>query len=109
MLIVGLAGIPRAYYQIRQLLWAGQKDAVRYLEAHDPRFLTLLREAIQSSDRVQKGQLYQKLVATVLAPVGGIWEEQGTAIYLRDGDRHPEGVEIAQEFWKDLVHLKTRL
>jgi hypothetical protein len=109
MLLGGLAEICRAYYQIHQLIWAGQKDAVRFLEEHAPAFLALFRKAIHTPDRVEKGQLYQQLVSDILAPVGGLWEEEGTKIFLRDDTQHPEGVEIAQAYWQGLVRPQNTL
>lgn len=105
MLMGSLASICRDYCRVRDIHWKGQKHALRYLQQHDPDFLALLREAITASNRARRVTLYEQLVQRAIAPVGQLWQNGITAVYLRDTAQHPAKVAQALTFWENLLRL----
>ena len=103
MLMGGLSGICRAYFQVRHLAWEGEKAAIRYLQSADPAFLDLLHACIAQTDRAQKLALYEQLVAQALAPVGTLWTHGLTAVFLSDAPQSASRLESALQFWQDLL------
>jgi predicted nucleotidyltransferase len=108
MLLAALGDICRAYYRIRHLPWEGEKAAIRYLQQQDANYLALLRECLAAADRAGKVQLYEKLVAATLAPIGGVWQPGLTAVYLEPAANAPAEVETALEFWESLCENHGR-
>ncbi|MBN1249310.1 MAG: hypothetical protein JXC32_16745 [Anaerolineae bacterium] len=88
------------YFDIRNLPWSGDKDAVRYLCANDRDYLDLFRRFIAEGDRSRKIALYQALALHTVAPVGGLWEEGTTALASRQTDSESGR---ALDFWDDLI------
>jgi hypothetical protein len=103
MMLSGLSEVCRAYYTVRHLPWQGEKEAIRYLQDHDPGYLALFRECIAAVDRARRLNLYEQLVVHTLAPVGKPWTPGITAVYLRDTDQHPTHVDTALAFWESLL------
>lgn len=103
MLMGGLSGICRAYFQVRHLSWEGEKAALRHLQTLDPAFLSQLQACIAHADRAQKLTLYEQLVARTLAPVGTLWTHGLTAVFLSDPPQSAPRLESALQFWQDLL------
>jgi hypothetical protein len=103
MLATGLSGLGRAYFTVRNLPWEGEKAAVRYLQEHDPGFLAQLRDCFAEADRVRKLGLYEKLVEQAIAPAGDLWQPGMAAVTLRDPDQNTKHLELALQFWEDLL------
>lgn len=61
------------YFTIRKLAWSGDKPAVQHLLTHDPEFLAVYQQLIQTTDIDQKMMLYAKVAALATAPLGGLW------------------------------------
>ena len=107
MLMTGLADVCRSYYIARDLLWQGEKRALKYLKKHNPTFLERLQMCIGETDRMQKVSFFEALVAEALEPVAALWNPGVTTIYLRESSKHPSGVAKALHFWEGLLHIKT--
>lgn len=103
MLLSGVSDLCRIYYQVHNLPWQGEKDAVRYLQTDDPYYLNLLRACLAETNRVRKVSLYEELVTQTLAPIGALWTPGITAVYLRDASLHPVQVSEALLFWESLL------
>jgi hypothetical protein len=69
-----------SYFTIRRIADTGEKDAIRYLQAHDPDFLSEYRQFIHETDRNVKFARYEKVAALALAPVGDLWPADTTAM-----------------------------
>jgi predicted nucleotidyltransferase len=91
-----------SYFSIRNLVWEGDKAAVRYLIANDPAYLDLFREFIAETDRIRKFQLYEDLAVLTIAPVGELWESNDTATTF-EGDVGLDIIEKAADFWDTLI------
>jgi hypothetical protein len=102
MLAGSLGALGRTYYQVRDLHWEGEKAAVRYWQAHDPDFLERLRECIAKPDRHEKLALYEVLLRQALAPVAPLWQDEISAVYLRDTPHTEANLRAALEFWEGL-------
>lgn len=102
MLISSLTGLWRAYYQVRDLRWEGEKAAVRYWQAHDPAYLEWLRECMSEPDRHKKLAQYEALLRHTLAPVAPLWEGDVSAVYLRNTPHTEANLRTALEFWEGL-------
>ena len=96
------------YFNFRDLLWRGEKDAVRYWAENDPDVLRLFVECLEQPDAGRKLRLYEELAAVTASPVGGVWEADCTSLHVQnDGNATtldiPEMTRRALDFWDDLV------
>ncbi|MCJ7548168.1 MAG: hypothetical protein MUQ30_00615 [Anaerolineae bacterium] len=90
------------YFDIRNLTWHGDKEAVRYLMAHDPVYLAQFQALISESDPATKAALYKELTARTVAPVGNVWAQGITALAVAQGS-DPESQREALNFWDALA------
>jgi hypothetical protein len=92
----------RAYFELRELPWQGDKAAMKHLAAQDPEFLDLLRRLLTAPERHQKVERYRALVTRALEPFGEIWRHGTTAVSL-DAPVH-DSLQVAEalDSWEDL-------
>jgi hypothetical protein len=103
-LLFGLHAVWVGYFTVRGLLWEGDKEAVRYLEGHDPAYLARFRQCLAAGDREERLRLYTDLVDLAMAPVGERWEAGATSIVLaRVGETGSDAIESALAFWRGLL------
>lgn len=93
------------YFEIRNLTWSGDKDAVRYLTTHDIEYLELLRKLITEADTDRKLSLYEELARRTIAPVGDLWEHGTTALAVSPGAGGSGSASSTPSFWDDLIAL----
>jgi hypothetical protein len=79
MAIHGHLEVWYSYFTVRGIPDTGEKDALRYLQAHDPDFLRQYRRFIGETERQAKFALYEQMAAMALAPFGPIWSADTTA------------------------------
>ena len=92
------------YFRFRQLLWEGEKHAIRYLSVHDSDFLDRFNACLAETDLVNKLQLYEELALLTTAPLGGLWPDGATAMQLEGGTAlEPEMINRALNFWESLI------
>lgn len=103
MLMTGLAGLCRSYFVARQLLWEGEKAALRYLQEHDPNFLLAFQACFAMVDRKTKVAHFEQLLATALAPIAPLWNDGVAAVYLQDPAAMPTQVADALTHWESLL------
>jgi predicted nucleotidyltransferase len=103
-LLYSIAELFVGYFDLRRLLWEGEKAAIRYLAANDREYLDLFQRCLTETDRARKAQLYEQLAALTTAPVGGLWPDGATAINFKPEARlQPDMLEAALQFWESLV------
>ncbi|NOZ29826.1 MAG: hypothetical protein GXP39_17500 [Chloroflexi bacterium] len=102
MALYGPLDLLFGYFAIRGLRWEGDKWAIRYLMAHDPEYLELLRVFIAEPDRGRKFRLYEELAARTVAPVGELWSGEVSVMEF-EGRVGLEIVEAASGFWDELI------
>ncbi|MEM7031859.1 MAG: hypothetical protein AAF629_20055 [Chloroflexota bacterium] len=103
MLIRGLSSICHIYYQIHDLIWEGEKAAIRYLQSEDPAYFELFQACLQEMDRKQKALQYEQLVKETLKPVGSLWQPGITTVYLRDTALQPTHTNEVLQYWEHLL------
>jgi hypothetical protein len=103
MVLFGTTDLLFNYWKTRRLLWEGDKEAIRYLMAHDPAFLALFRQFLAESDRTQKLALYEQLAEIAVAPVGPLWADGVTAMTFDLQTVQPEDVQAGLRFWETLI------
>mgnify|MGYP006293358441 CR=1 FL=1 len=91
------------YFEIRNLTWSGDKDAVRYLMAHDSDYLELFRGFITEADVDQKLTLYEELARRTIAPVGDLWNHGTTALAVSSVTGDARSASSTLSFWDDLI------
>jgi hypothetical protein len=102
-LLYCLADVMTAYFVVRRIPWEGEKNAIRYWQAHDSAFWTLYRGALDAGDRAEKLAGYAELAAGALAPVGGLWAADVTALLPSDDtDYTPAGIDALLTRWAGL-------
>jgi hypothetical protein len=69
-----------SYFTIRRIADSGEKNALRYLQAHDPNFLQQYQRFIRATERSAKFALYELTATIALAPFGGLWAADTTAM-----------------------------
>ena len=97
-----LADVWLGYFTVRHLPWRGEKEAVRYWQAHDPRFLALFQQYQMTTERQEKFALYRQMAQQALAPVGGLRDEALLLVAL-EGTWAMGDVATAVKFWHELV------
>lgn len=80
MAIYGHMDVWWSYFTIRKLPDTGEKNAIRYLQEHDPEFLALYQRFIVETDLLYKFGLYEQAAARVCEPVGPLWDLNTTAM-----------------------------
>jgi hypothetical protein len=103
-LLFSLHDVWRHYFVARHLQLAGEKAQTNYLLAHDPAFLLAFQGCLQATDRLSKFQRYELLAAQALAPLGGRWPADVTAI-MPDPDApwSTDAPVIGLMFWQTLI------
>ena len=92
------------YFHLRGLPWQGSKAAMRWLEQHDPAYLTLFHSFLDAPNRAAKLPIYEKLVHLTLAPVGSVWAKEATAVnFAPDSAFEPGMIERGLAFWEGLI------
>jgi hypothetical protein len=92
------------YFHIRGMPWQGSKAAMRWLEHHDPDYLTLFHSFLDATNRADKLPIYERLVQLTLAPVGSVLSDKETAVqFAPDTAFTPEMVERGLAFWEHLL------
>jgi hypothetical protein len=102
-LLYCLSELWSGYFQLRGLPWRGEKAAVRLLAEYDPAYLEKFRQCLAEPDRQCKVERYTELAALTLAPLGGLWDGDSTAIQFHAQDWQPGQDAAALSFWEDLV------
>jgi len=103
-LLYSLPEVFVGYGRDRHLPWRGEKQLIRYLQQHDQAFLDLFRECIAETDRERKAALYEQAAALALAPLGGLWPQEATAVQLQGGAAwRSDAIENALSFWESLI------
>jgi hypothetical protein len=92
------------YFHLRGLPWQGSKAAMRWLEQHDPAYLTLFHSFLDATNRADKLAIYERLVKLTLAPFGAVWTNEASAVnFAPDTAFTPEMAERGLAFWESLL------
>ena len=95
------------YFNFRDLLWKGEKDAVRYWTSYDPEFLRLFMGCLRESDTSRRVALLGTLCALAADPFGPIWEDDHAAMHIRPDEYRIQNIsEVSRnalDFWEGLV------
>lgn len=83
MAIYGHMDVWWSYFTIRKLPDAGEKNAIRYVQEHDPEFLKLYQRFIVETNRLHKFELYEQAAAHVCTPLGSLWDSNTTAMNVK--------------------------
>ncbi len=73
--------IVMGWFEIRGLPWAGEKQAVGYLDERDPVFLALVEQWLAEPDATAAVQIQRQAAERELAPAGGLWPDDMVARY----------------------------
>ena len=102
-----IEGLMVDYFNFRDIVWKGEKEAVSYWASQDPEYLDLFMQCLREVDAGLKLQAFEELAAIVATPVGGIWEEGHTALSVQPGPGDESGISAATEraldFWEELL------
>jgi len=94
------------YFHIRGLPWQGSKAAMRWLEQHDPAYLTLFHSLLDATNRIDKLAIYEQLVPLTLAPVGQVLSDQQSAVnFAPDSTFEPAMIERGLAFLESLLTI----
>lgn len=93
-----------AYFRLRGMSWPGEKEAVRYLQRHDPNVLASLRKALGDRPLMASFGTYNKLVTDTVTHRWPRWSESTTAFQLLDA-RPPTAARLAacRNIWRRLT------
>jgi len=104
MAIYGTSGLLWDYFTIRRMPWEGEKQALRYLESHDPEYYKLFHQFVKAGTCEKRLRLYEQLAKRTTAPVGGLWGDNDTALLFQEGtELQPGMAESALSFWDSLI------
>jgi predicted nucleotidyltransferase len=102
MLASCLVGTWRAYFEIRNMPWAGEKAALHYWLQHDAACYALVQDVLAASDRTVRLNTYKRFVSYVLEPIGASLQKGQTAVIL-NGSNSDNRVSAVVAYWNDLL------
>lgn len=102
MLTACLPGTWRAYFDLRMLIWRGEKAALRYWAAHDPEYLGLVRRYLETPDRPQRVTAYRALMERTIQPIGAPFSKGETALIMEDPMQHASHLRMTLDYWNGL-------
>ncbi len=88
MLTACLPGTWRAYFDLRGLIWQGEKAALRYWAVQDPEYFVMVQKYMSTSDRLERVAAYRALMVRTLEPIGAPFNKGETALILEDSSKH---------------------
>ena len=65
----------KQYFEIRGLAYQGEKHALAHLQSHEPDLYEAIEAFYATTDRDMQTTLARSIEETVLAPIGGLWQE----------------------------------
>lgn len=96
------ADLMTAYCAIRRIAWRGEKVMIQYWQKHDPAYWELFQKYLNAPDRSQRIAFYQELAAATLKPIGGVWNQEITAV-LPTEDVNADLIKRGLTFWEELI------
>ena len=102
MLTACLPGTWRAYFDLRRLIWQGEKAALRYWVVHDPEYFALVQKCLNTQDRLIKVAAYRALVVRTIEPIGAPFNKGETALILEDPSKHVSHLKLTLDYWNRL-------
>jgi len=103
MLLFGPQDLFFNYFAVRGLPPDSEKNSIRYLQVHDPAYLTLFQRFLLETDRQAKFHYYEQVAMMTLAPVGGLWRTGETIMNIDAQVVTPAMETSALDFWEGLV------
>jgi predicted nucleotidyltransferase len=103
MSIYGPSDLLFNYFTIRKVHWRGEKEAIRYLNEHDPEYLSLFNQFLIETERHAKFTLYEQLAERTIAPVGKLWRDGDTVMMIDTHEVTPAMERHALDFWEGLL------
>ena len=103
MAIYGPSDLFWNYFTLRKMPGRGEKEAIRYLQAHDPEYLALFNQFLIETDRHAKFALYEQLAERTVAPAGRLWHDGDTVMVVDTPEVTPTMEAQALDFWEELV------
>jgi hypothetical protein len=71
----GMYWLVPQYFQIRGLEFKGEKNALEYLQEHEPEIFQGIAEFYSTTEQNRQADLFQSVAEAVLEPVGGLWNK----------------------------------
>ncbi|GEM_PF-6036489 len=101
-----IGAIYRAYFKTRHLPWRGEKPALIYWSKHDPNFYNLILQFLQESSTKAQVIIYERLIELALQPVGGLWDDNVTAIILNGASQDKDDIQATYTHWLEVIESK---
>jgi hypothetical protein len=92
----------RAYFDLRQQPWEGEKRAVQHFATHDPAYAALLRQCLDTAEIAGALATYDALVARTLEPFGPVWPRDVLAASFVSPVTDATMVQSALDHWTGL-------
>jgi hypothetical protein len=104
-LLYSIVDIFVGYFILRNIVWEGEKLAIKWLQEKDTDFLKKFQEYLSKTDRAEKVKLYRKLAQRALEPMGGLWKDKSLSI-VPTGKFSEETIEKGFQFWNRLLNTE---
>jgi hypothetical protein len=78
------------YFQVRNLVFKGEKHAIEYLQRHEPEIFEAVAKFYATHDLERQVQITRAISEQVLAPVGGLWRDDEIIVF---GDEDSVGLQ----------------
>lgn len=102
-LLYSIAEVFVGYFNVRKIVWRGEKKAIQWLQENDKNFLGLFQTFNKEIERAKKMVIYEQLAQEALEPLGGLWKEKVTAV-MPTGDFDDGDIEKGFKFWNGLFN-----
>lgn len=101
-LLYSVSELISGYFVLRNILWRGEKEAVKFLKQSAPDVYLLLQKYWRANNLVEHFNLYMELVDKVLTDDYGKWKK-GDVIATLNNQELPVDDESLKKFWDDLI------
>jgi hypothetical protein len=90
LLCANIHWLLKNYFQVRGLVFKGEKQAIEYWQRHEPEMYETVTEFYVTQDLERQVEMVRAISERVLAPVGGLWRGNEVVAF---GDEDSEGLQ----------------
>lgn len=79
------------YFQVRNLVFKGEKHAIEYLQHHEPEIFEAVAEFYTTHDLGRQVEIIRAISERVLAPLGGMWRNNEVLAFGNENSENLQG------------------
>lgn len=87
------------YFNVRNLQFKGEKNAIDFLEKNEPKIFRLINDFYSAKAILEQVEISKKLTELILDPVGGAWENDEILAFGDEKKLQQKGEELFQKLF----------